>query len=270
MLTFTEYQRIEAVNWSALKVLIDGSPMHYRWMKDHPGENDTASRVFLRAIHCAILEPQRFEVLYGVFDGVKRGSKWALTKQAEPEKEFLKPDEMATIKAIQTSVFSHNIVKTLVSAGTNEISLKWVNPITQLLCKARLDILIHYPEKNLVEIWDLKTVGASASPDAVRRLAQKNYWIGQLDHYREAIQVLRPGKKVRCGIIALEDRAPFDLAAYYITEKDLNEAREERQDLLNILKICQESNLWPGRCAEIEELEMKPWEEPKLIFEKGE
>lgn len=56
------YEEIAAINWSTLK-LIDVSPLMLRHRVEHP-RPDTDALELGRAIHCAILEPERFATSY--------------------------------------------------------------------------------------------------------------------------------------------------------------------------------------------------------------
>jgi hypothetical protein len=56
------YAAIPAINWSTLKYL-DVSPRMLRWRVEHP-RHDTDALDLGRAIHCAILEPERFASEY--------------------------------------------------------------------------------------------------------------------------------------------------------------------------------------------------------------
>jgi hypothetical protein len=58
----TDYAAIDAMNWSTLKELAV-SPRMLKWRVDHPRE-DTDALELGRAVHCAILEPQRFATAY--------------------------------------------------------------------------------------------------------------------------------------------------------------------------------------------------------------
>lgn len=60
----TAYDDIEALNWSSLK-LMHTSPLLYRYRQTVPREDSAALRLG-RAIHCAVLEPERWASAYTV------------------------------------------------------------------------------------------------------------------------------------------------------------------------------------------------------------
>jgi len=53
-----DYQNDPAVNWSTMKVLRKGSPLHYRHAVANQGSGDTGSRMGLRLTHAMVLEPE--------------------------------------------------------------------------------------------------------------------------------------------------------------------------------------------------------------------
>ena len=72
-MNYPEYAALEGVNWSSLKWLWSGSPLHYRYHADHPkADVDTPARVRFRAVHTAILEPEKFAEEYPIYTGGNR------------------------------------------------------------------------------------------------------------------------------------------------------------------------------------------------------
>lgn len=258
-LTYEEYAAKPGVRWSHLKLLRDGSPLHYRHAEENPGAGDTSNRVALRAIHCAVLEPKRFKRAYTAFEGVRRGKEYKARLIANHGKTLLRSSEMAHIQAVAAAVRSHPVAGAILgSEGWAEVSKFWTNPETGLVCKGRFDWVTRSG------IWDLKTVGASASERDIRRMAARLMWIGQQAHYREYADIR--GLELTSGLICVEDRAPYDVSVFLLRKQDLDEANQERLELLVRLKECMDNNHWPGRCEEPEELNMKPWEEPEITF----
>lgn len=90
-----DYSSAPGVNWSTLKALRGGSPLHYRYAIDNRDDGDTASRMGLRLTHSLILEPHKVADEYLVTETRRDvlGRRAALA-DANPE-DLTKPAERA-------------------------------------------------------------------------------------------------------------------------------------------------------------------------------
>src|SRR6185312_15116930 len=82
------YDRIDAVNWSKLKLMLK-SPAHYRHnLLQRGGDSDAKRRG--RVTHLSVLEPQRFQSDCVVWDGgPRRGKDWEKFKKAHADVEIV-------------------------------------------------------------------------------------------------------------------------------------------------------------------------------------
>jgi hypothetical protein len=140
----TKYDDIKAVNWSSLKN-IGVSPLLYKYRLTNPEPQKDAFRLG-GAAHTAILEPEKFDARYAVYDGPRTGEGSRTQRKAWREAlsdgvEELSPDELANARAMAAAVRSHRIAGSLLRGGRREEVVTWVDPITGLACKGRLDYL---------------------------------------------------------------------------------------------------------------------------------
>ena len=262
-MSYEEYAARAGWRWSTLRILRAGSPLKARYSLDHPQSGDTSSRSLLRAIHCAILEPEVFAVDYVIYRASKtrQGKLWQAHLAAHPDKETLLPKELLKIEAMVRAAREHPLVSYILASAYTEISREWASPVSGLLCQARYDIVL---PGEVIDIWDLKTVG-DASERSIRGMIKRLGWAGQGAHYREGARVRNPAKAVRYGLICIEDKAPHDIGIWRLTDVDLDEADEERQELLQIIKQCTEDDSWPGRHEdEPGEMDLNPWRESSM------
>ena len=77
----TAYDDIEALNWSSLK-LMHPSPLLYRYRQSVPREDSSALRLG-RAIHCAVLEPERWASDYIVEPDVNATTRAGKAERAQ-------------------------------------------------------------------------------------------------------------------------------------------------------------------------------------------
>ena len=90
-----DYSTSRGVNWSTLKALRGGSPLHYRYAIDNRDDGDTTSRMGLRLTHSLVLEPHKVADEYLVSE-TRRDvlERRAALADARPE-DLTKPAEQA-------------------------------------------------------------------------------------------------------------------------------------------------------------------------------
>jgi hypothetical protein len=244
------YDMIAAINWSTLSYLAV-SPKLYRYRLDHPEEQKDAFRVG-GAFHCAVLEPEKFDARYAVYDGPRAGEgsrtqhkAWRAEKAAARVIE-LSPEELAEVRAMADAVIGpkngHRRARALLRGGRREEAVTWVDPITSLSCKGRLD----YLRPDLV--IDLKS-SRRPQPTRFPRDAFDYGYVAQLAWYHDGAIAARliDGRELPY-IIAVENTAPYDVAVYRLTAETLAVGRSIYQRLMRRLVECIESDHWPG-CA---------------------
>ncbi len=267
----SSYHAMQGVRATSLKALAKGSPRHFLHAQSTQGDgsDDTASRRWLRAVHCAALEPQRFEAAYQVYaGGARRGAQYDLWRQARPSIEAaLTPHEGRLIEGILARLRDHeDASRILWGSGWSEVVRQWTDPASGVMCKAQIDRVIPVSASlssscggltltataNACEIWDLKTLDA-AHPDAVRYHVRKQLFALQLAHYRAGVKNCQ-----RCGLIVVEGRPPHDVGVYEIDPLELEAAEEQRCELLELISDCVDSGVWPGVCPSLTTLSMDP------------
>lgn len=225
-----EYDQIQAENWSKLKHLAR-SPAAYSYRAANP-EHDTAARKVGRAVHLAVLEPERFADSVAIWDGGRRyGKEWNAFVSANAGKELLKRDEFRQCMALQTAVRSDPVAAPHLMRGAAEQTVLWTDEVTGIKCKARTDWL------NDV-LADLKTT-RDASPDGFARESWQYRYHTQLAFYSDGLRAA--GERERpVLIIAVESAPPYPVVVYRLGEELLQHGREEYRELLSRLKGLRE------------------------------
>ena len=254
---FTDYSAIEAVNWSRLKHLWEGSPLHYKHAAENWRDDDTLGRALGRECHRLVLEPHR-PPDYVIWDGGdRRGKAWKEFEAANVGKTIFKPGEVSAVYAQAEAVLSHPAARSYLEGAEFEKTIQWNHGTTGLRCKARLDA---YKPSVIVDLKGTPTINPR---DFARTCAKMGYHI-QLAHYEEGITAttkIRPAKLV---IIAVETKAPYDVGVFIIPNDPMIIAREERQYCMEILANCIKTGNWPGTCPKEEELAF-----PAYIYSDG-
>jgi hypothetical protein len=244
-----DYHAHPAVSKSVLDK-IARSPLHARAYLDGVRDEPTAAMQFGTALHCAVLEPQRFATEYAVFDGDRR------TKDGKARYEELRASgtqiisaaDRDAISAMVMSVRQHNVADSLLQNGVAEHSVFWPHPATGLDCKCRPDWWLQ--DDSIVV--DLKTC-EDASPAAFARSVAAYRYHVQAAHYLAGTQARR------FVFIAIEKRAPYAVAVYELDAAALEHGHALRERDLQAYASCHEFGLWPGYPAEIMSLALPKW-----------
>jgi len=255
----TDYAAIPGVRSTHLRLLARRTPAHYRWAEDHDedGSDDTASRRWLRAVHCAVLQPEIYAAEYAVYPGRRVGAKYDIWLQARPGIQALTEGEEAAVRGIAAALRAHpDAARILWGPGWSEVTRTWTDQPSRLTCRARLDRVIpRVGQAQICEVWDLKTLG-DASPIAVRWQVLRQRYDLQLAHYRAGILAGGRAQVAVCGLVVVEAGPPHDVGVYRFSEPALAAAELERQELLARIAECERSGQWPGACPEAIDLDL--------------
>ena len=249
------YSAIKALNWSTLRNMAV-SPLLYKYRLARP-QPRTATLTVGTAIHCALLEPDKFA-------GTRRGKAWDEWQEEHPGVESLKPAEAERVRLSAAAVRGHRVASRLLDGCRVEESTTWTDPDTGLACKGRLDAIApHY-------VVDLKST-RDPSPRAFERSASDMLYHGQLGFYADGAVV--SGKVTGCAppyIIAVQSAEPYDCAVYQLTPETLAAGRALYRSLMRRLQQCIEADFWPGVCPDLEQLELPPWAQGQTVSTEDE
>lgn len=245
---FLAYRALPGLNWSMLKHLVLGSPLHYRHALDSPDDN-TTGRLIGRAVHALVLEGRED---FAVWDGDRRGKAWQEYRDAHAGVDILRATEAATVRAMAEAVLRHpHAVAAL--EGQREVSLTWERG--GRACKGRLDCL------TADGVTDLKSTGPL-------RMAARTAWasgyVHQLAWYRYGADV------DGAYIVGVEAKAPHDVGVWEIDPVALSVADRQIDEALEVLARCEASGVWPGVMPDVEEMTMPAWADPASGMEEME
>jgi len=247
-----DYHAHPAVSKSVLDKLAR-SPLHCRAYLDGERTEPTPAMLLGTAVHTAILEPERFDVEYAVFEGDRRttAGKQAYADLVSRGKSIVSASDSDVISSMAAAVRAHPVASALLRNGSAEQSVFWTDPMTGLGCKCRPD---WWRTDNIVV--DVKTT-EDASPAAfAKSIAGFRYHV-QAAHYLAGTQA------DRFVFIAVEKKAPYAVAVYELDAVSLEVGEAIRREELNIYDICSRAGEWPGYSPDIEVLSLPAWAFPK-------
>jgi len=249
-MNFASYLDIDAVNWSTLKEM-RRSPRHYEHRRRVPRE-DKASLIFGRCAHTLILQPERFELDYAVFEGeTRRGKAWDAFKEEHADKSIIKRSELEQCAAVRDAVLAHPIASQYLAGGRAEYAVDWVDPVTGLRCKG----LIDYLHDDFYV--DLKTTGDVDLRRFAALVARMGYH-NQMAWYGDGAKAL-DARVRKALIIAVEKDAPHDVAVFDLSASELALGGAQNRGLLDRVAECTTAGVWPGRYTEKQPLALPSW-----------
>jgi hypothetical protein len=256
----SDYEQIEAVNWSVLKHF-RRTPAHAREFMLHPPA-PTESLEFGSAFHCAVLEPERFQTAYAVppkFDRRTTIGKqgWAQWEEEHRGVECVHPDDMAAIHGMRESLLGNEIVASILSAqGKNEVAVVWTDPETGLRCKGLLDRICTYA--GWTTVLDLKSTPDAGEWSFSGSFGKYQYH-GQAAFYLWGLETLAPLDR-QFIFAAVEKDRPHCVAVYKPDEDAILAGRAKFRRYLTQFRECQSTGIWPGYPVEICRLSVPRWE----------
>lgn len=251
----TEYDAIDAVNFSSLKHLAE-SPRSYQWHKANPVQS-TPAMEFGTAFHMAILEPELFDRTYtrtpDGYDGrTKDGKAWKAEAEARGL-SILTPADWQRIEAMGDAFLSHpQIAPFLEAPGKPEHILTWTDAETGIKCKGRLDRLLDDGR-----IFGVKTTSKFGARQFAAHAWDMFYHVQWAFYHDGAVANGIDVPEVTEGVV--ETSGPFDACLYEAPAHILERGRDTYRGWLRLLAKCEARNDWPGRYPERLEFEPPRW-----------
>lgn len=237
-----EYYQWDALSGTdGIEVLHNDTPAMLQWLRKHP-KKPSKGMIEGTILHCAIVEPDRFEREY-------RGA----TARLKGEEKLLKITGQMAIpmelydraRWCRDAVLAHPECGAYLELATaREASLSWCLEIDgyTVPCKGRPDLLIE-PAEIMV---DLKTVAnGDVSDEALWRTSRKLGYIRKAAFYRIGARVLElPYRQV--VMLAVSQKPPFFPRMFHFSAKDLARAADECRRAASLYGRCVSTGEWPG------------------------
>jgi len=253
---FSEYLQWNAVSNSRLG-LAARSAAHY---KQGFGDETTPALRIGSLTHCGVLEPLQLSNRYVVEPAFasmpenvdKKGERsfshaTNFVKEARAQfaaangrKQIVSQSEYDKVVGIATGLAKEAAVRALMSFGSAEVSLAWIDEATGLACKCRIDWLQLTSE--WVRIVDLKTC---RDPKRFESAIAEYGYHRQMAFYRRGVDAVL-GKHSAAYLIAVETDAPYCSRTACLSDEALKIGEQEVSDLLSLVAECKALNSWPG------------------------
>jgi hypothetical protein len=258
-MSFEDYHAVQAVSASGLRVFAR-SPWHYR----HRVEIQPTKPMLCGTLaHCAVLEPDAMGQRYVVVpDGApprpsvrqwqaKKPSPesiaamdwWRAFQQQCEGRQIVSAEDYAITKAQVQAVAAVPELAQLLAKGEGEVSIFWIDRASGLYCKARLDWLA--TDGAQAHILELKST-ADESPAAFGRTAARMRYDLQRAHYMAAVEQGTQYGACSWTFAAVTARPPVLAVPYDLTDELIEQAEDDRAELMQRLAWCMENDRWPA------------------------
>lgn len=255
---FLTYQNIEAWNFSVVKKAEESLAAVWHAKEEQRLDRATKAQLLGRAIHCAVLEPERFDKEYVAWDGARRsGFEWeCFIEQTAKGRDVISSDDHGLCLDLRDRVRGDKVVGRYLSSGIPEASITWIDQVTGLTCKARLDFVSNVDGK--VTMLDLKTTSGSITPHAFGRTAAQYHYHTQMAWYRWGLRS-GFGCDASAKLVAITKDAPLDCVVYDVGNEALAVGDEHWRLWLNQVAEAVKRGEWPGVSMVEQDLVLPSW-----------
>jgi hypothetical protein len=253
------YARIKGVANKGALDKIHKSPATYQAWVTGADEEDSPALAFGRALHSAILEPAIFAATYTTepdfgdcrkADNKRTRDAWRADNAG---KTFLSAADAERIAGMSRAVREHPVAGQLFDGGTAEVTVKWTDPTTGLVCKARAD----YYKRGLGVVVDLKSTTAGDDKTFAKSVASYGYH-RQAAFYGSGFEAVGAPFKIFV-FVAVEKEAPYLVSLFTLDDDASRKGAESIRADLDTLAACLAEDEWPGYPTEIQTLSLPPW-----------
>lgn len=243
------------VRFSNLKAMAQ-SPAHY--LAALSSSYDSPAMRLGRLVHAMVLTPERELAIY---DGTRRGKSWDEYATAHRGEEIYTRSEADAAIPIARAVLSDPHAARLLQTGLRERRIEWTRAGRK--CAGTPDFF------NADVLVDLKSC-ASADP---RRWTgrfgeiRKRAYHAQVSWYLDGLEAAGYPRPRDAYLIAVETRAPFPVVVYRVAPSELDHGGRLVTTWFEELRVCEESNSWPGYAQTVIDVEaIEDDEMPALTF----
>ena len=259
----SEYHSGKGLGASHLRELLR-SPLHYITSINSLSKETPAMKLGT-ATHCAILEPERFDIEYieaPVVDRRTKDGKALWSELEQSGKIVLSADEYSKVSEMASAIRKHELASKLISGGASEQSVYWNQKVSSLdvpeiLCKSRPDYI--KPLKKGYVIVDIKTTQDANIFEFQRKAYYKWYYHLQAAHYVRGFEAVTGEKVIAFMYIAIESEPPYAISVFKAGSDYLEAGMQKTQELYELYATCVANNNWPSYSSGIQELRLPKW-----------
>jgi ATP-dependent exoDNAse (exonuclease V) beta subunit len=259
-ISFAEYVSWPAINSSSLK-WAEVSPLHCKAALDGKMNDDSTAKKFGRAIHCRLLEPEKYKEEFITSDKccarTKKentpcksngkfydGENWFCGTHKTSDAELvdcISTEEGVYVERMAEALHNHESMVLFARKGWSEASI--VYEYKNLMFKSRLDRFINDDRPVILDIKS--AIVGKATRDAMKKSVTEYKWHQQAYLYQLGIEILT-GKRPDFAWIFIEKGEPFDANVMPIDEVSREIAEQEVNELIDIYRRAKRADRFHG------------------------
>lgn len=245
-----QYHAAAGISKSGLDLILR-SPAHYRFSEKREA---TRAMEIGTALHCAILEPERFAADYMMLREVtdRRASAYKEACKVWSAERVLTGSEADRVAGMQESVLSHPVLGRFVKApGRCELSVFATDPETGVLVKCRFDKLLDAKLAiDVKKMQDLRDFGKSVA----------NYGYHMQAAFYTDVWKWATGEDLDGFMFAaVEEQMPHASAMITLDDEAMDIGRMEYRKALNTYAECFDRDEWNGIYQELAPVQLPSW-----------
>ena len=260
------YEDYDAIDAYRRTVILEGrrSLEHLRYSDEEGITEETEALDFGSSLHCAVLEPDRFDSTVVLGDiNPKTGEPYGAETDKQAKFRAANPGKIVVAKGYRekligmgSAIRNHPRAGVLIRAAQQtELTVVWDDAPTGVRCKVRLDAFLD----GGLGLVDLKST-TDASPQAFpRSLYSYGYHI-QAAMSIDAWKSVHPGEPEQPFIIiAVEKEPPYAVACYVIGDDSIAIGRQEYREVLHGIAKARRTGIWPSYPIDIMQVDIPEW-----------
>ncbi len=242
------------------------TPFHFHALaqpRDLPAKEPSPQMKNGTRVHCALLEPDQFDLRYQVGPAVesKREKVWkefAAYCERMGVEPITKVEYDAAMGQAASLAALPEVAELLGYEGYAESSVYWIDPATGVLCKCRPDRLCMVAHGKATILLDVKTTGDATDNEFSKSIANYGYHHQAAWYCGGVSQALgMPCHGMLFGVV--ESEYPYAARPVMLTDSALTRGRDENTIALKRYAECESSGIWPGFPAGIAVLDLPHW-----------
>lgn len=241
--SFDDYLSWDAASCSVLKRILSHSALHAKYEMDNPSGKTAFFQG--RVLHVLAIEPDKFDERYAILPKIDKRTKagkeaYKVFQDESNGKILLDHDTWALANLQLDQLKKHNGAATYLAGGQYEVCIIWRDKKTDILCKARIDIL-HKEQGVLADIKGMQ----DASPAVFPRLVVKFGYDIQAAFYSDGWKTLT-GDDPSFVLLPVEKSPPYAAATYDVRIETILRGRIKYERAIKIFAEAMKTGIWPG------------------------
>ena len=251
------YNALPGVRSSQLKLMLK-SPAHFKEFRTE----ETEALLVGRAVHCAILEPQKYddEFIYEP-DGIDRRTKAGKEAYAEflaaaDGKTILSRKHLEMVEGVKESASKSELLQQILADSTlKEVTSSTIDNFYGLDIKARADIL----DTRRGAIYDVKTIGDFATEKNIVRAIINYRYDFSAAYYKRVFEQATGQDFPLYGWVFVEKKPPYGIRLVAVDADSLKAGQDDVAWCLDQLKRAIDTDHWPQYKQEFSTIKLPEW-----------